>query len=663
MPQGDGYQEMIKITYQRGDAIYVSIHSLYKVSKYKAQDNGEPPRMSTLGTGQWERLKERTKSKIKDIARDLILLYAKRRKEKGFPFSHDSYLQHELEASFLYEDTPDQLKATNDVKADMEKARPMDRLVCGDVGFGKTEVAVRAAFKAATDSKQVAVLVPTTVLAYQHFQTFSKRLKDFPVRVDYLTRARSAKQTKELLKDLEDGKIDILIGTHKLISKQVKFKDLGLLIIDEEQKFGVSTKEKLRQIKVNVDTLTMSATPIPRTLQFSLVGARDLSVIQTPPPNRYPIQTEIHTFSPEIIVDAINFEMSRNGQVYIVNNRISDLQRLKETILKYIPDARIAIGHGQMKPEELEHIILDFANYDYDVLISTTIVENGIDIPNANTIIINSAQYFGLSDLHQMRGRVGRGNRKAFCYLLAPPLSALNQESRRRLEALENFSDLGSGINIAMQDLDIRGAGNMLGAEQSGFIADLGYETYQKILSQAVTELKNDEFSEIYKEEIKSGEMTGEDFVDDCSVESDIEMYFPDQWVPTDSERMLLYRELDNLKNDDELARYRQRLIDRFGEIPKVANELMNVVPLRRKAKQLGCERLMLKMGRMTMFFVSNPNSPYYQSQAFDSILNYIASNPRRCNIRENNGKRSLVVNDVKTVEDAIVVLEEISFV
>ena len=663
MPQGDGYQEMIKITYQRGDAIYVSIHSLYKVSKYKAQDNGEPPRMSTLGTGQWERLKERTKSKIKDIARDLILLYAKRRKEKGFPFSHDSYLQHELEASFLYEDTPDQLKATNDVKADMEKARPMDRLVCGDVGFGKTEVAVRAAFKAATDSKQVAVLVPTTVLAYQHFQTFSKRLKDFPVRVDYLTRARSAKQTKELLKDLEDGKIDILIGTHKLISKQVKFKDLGLLIIDEEQKFGVSTKEKLRQIKVNVDTLTMSATPIPRTLQFSLVGARDLSVIQTPPPNRHPIQTEIHTFSPEIIVDAINFEMSRNGQVYIVNNRISDLQRLKETILKYIPDARIAIGHGQMKPEELEHIILDFANYDYDVLISTTIVENGIDIPNANTIIINSAQYFGLSDLHQMRGRVGRGNRKAFCYLLAPPLSALNQESRRRLEALENFSDLGSGINIAMQDLDIRGAGNMLGAEQSGFIADLGYETYQKILSQAVTELKNDEFSEIYKEEIKSGEMTGEDFVDDCSVESDIEMYFPDQWVPTDSERMLLYRELDNLKNDDELARYRQRLIDRFGEIPKVANELMNVVPLRRKAKQLGCERLMLKMGSMTMFFVSNPNSPYYQSRAFDSILNYIASNPRRCNIRENNGKRSLVVNDVKTVEDAIVVFEEISFV
>ena len=661
MPNGDGYQEMIKIIYQRGDAIYVSIHSLYKVAKYKGQDNGEPPRMSTLGTGQWERLKERTKNKIKDIARDLIKLYAQRRKEKGFAFTPDSYLQHELEASFLYEDTPDQLKATNDVKADMEKARPMDRLVCGDVGFGKTEVAVRAAFKAATDSKQVAVLVPTTVLAYQHYQTFSKRLKDFPVRVDYLTRARSAKQTKEVLKDLSEGKVDILIGTHKLIGKQVKFKDLGLLIIDEEQKFGVSTKEKLRQVKVNVDTLTMSATPIPRTLQFSLVGARDLSIIQTPPPNRYPIQTEIHTFSAEIMVDAINFEMSRNGQVYIVSNRINDLQHLADTIHKYIPDARIAIGHGQMKPEDLEHVILDFANYDYDVLISTTIVENGIDIPNANTIIINGAHYFGLSDLHQMRGRVGRGNRKAFCYLLAPPLSALNPESRRRLEALENFSDLGSGINIAMQDLDIRGAGNLLGAEQSGFIADLGYETYQKILSQAVTELKNDEFSEIYKEEIKSGELSGEDFVDDCAVESDIEMYFPDQWVPTDSERMLLYRELDNLKDDDELARYRQRLVDRFGEIPKVAEELMRVVPLRRKARSLGCEKVILKMGRMTLFLVSNSRSAYYQSPAFDSILNYIATHPRRCNIRENNGKRSVVINDVLSVEEAIVVVNEVS--
>ena len=660
MPQGEGYQEMIKILYQNGDSIYVSIHSLYKVSKYKGQDNGEPPRLSHLGTGQWERLKERTKKKIKDIARDLIKLYARRRNEKGFAFSADTFMQHELEASFLYEDTPDQLKATNDVKADMERQRPMDRLVCGDVGFGKTEVAVRAAFKAACDSKQVAVLVPTTVLAYQHYQTFSKRLKDFPVRVDYLTRARSAKQTKAVLADLEAGKVDILIGTHKLIGKSVKFRDLGLLIIDEEQKFGVATKEKLRQMKVNVDTLTMSATPIPRTLQFSLVGARDMSIIQTPPPNRYPIQTEIHTFGPEIITDAINFEMSRNGQVYFVNNRISDLARIAEMIHKYIPDVRIAIGHGQMKPEQLEQIIMDFANYDYDVLLSTTIVENGIDIPNANTIIVNGAQNFGLSDLHQMRGRVGRGNRKAFCYLLAPPLADLNPESRRRLEALENFSDLGSGINIAMQDLDIRGAGNLLGAEQSGFIADLGYETYQKILNQAVTELKNDEFADLYSEEVASGEATGDTFVDDCALESDIEMYFPDQYVPSDSERMLLYRELDSLKTDDELVRYRARLVDRFGPVPQVGEELMRVVPLRRMGKSLGCEKLMLKQGRMTLVFVSNPKSAYYRSKAFDHVLDYIGSNPRRCNLRELNGKRSLVVSGVKTVEDGVDVLRGI---
>ena len=661
MPQGDSYQEMIKIQYQHGDSIYVSIHSLYKVSKYKAQDNGEPPRLSHLGTGQWERLKERTKKKIKDIARDLIKLYSRRRHEKGFAFSHDSFLQHELEASFLYEDTPDQLKATNDVKADMESQKPMDRLVCGDVGFGKTEVAVRAAFKAACDSKQVAVLVPTTVLAYQHFQTFTKRLKDMPVRVDYLTRAKSTKQTNEVLRDLADGKIDILIGTHKLIGKQVKFKDLGLLIIDEEQKFGVSTKEKLRQMKTNVDTLTMSATPIPRTLQFSLVGARDMSVIQTPPPNRYPIQTEIHTFGPEIITDAVNFEMSRNGQVYFVNNRISELPRIAEMIKKYIPDVRIAIGHGQMKPEELEKIILGFANYDFDVLLSTTIVENGIDIPNANTIIINGAHNFGLSDLHQMRGRVGRGNRKAFCYLLAPPLSVLNQESRRRLEALENFSDLGSGINIAMQDLDIRGAGNLLGAEQSGFIADLGYETYQKILNQAVKELKNDEFADLYKEEAAANTLSGDFFVDDCALESDIEMYFPDQYVPSDSERMLLYRELDSLKDDDELARYRSRLVDRFGEVPAVGEELMQVVPLRRYGKQLGCEKIMLKKQRMTLFFVSNPRSAFYQSHTFGLLLDYVATNPRRCNLRESNGKRSMVIEKVQTVAEGVSILKSIA--
>ena len=676
------YQEMIKIIYQNGDSIYVSIHSLYKVSKYKSQDNGQPPRLSTLGTGQWERLKERTKKHIKDIARDLIKLYAKRRREKGFAFSADTYLQHELEASFLYEDTPDQLKATQDVKADMEMAKPMDRLVCGDVGFGKTEVAVRAAFKAATDGKQVAVLVPTTVLAYQHYRTFSSRLKDMPVRVDYLTRAKSGKQTTALLKDLAEGKIDILIGTHKLIGKTVQFKDLGLLIIDEEQKFGVSTKEKLRQMKSNVDTLTMSATPIPRTLQFSLVGARDLSVIQTPPPNRYPIQTEIHTFGAEIIADAINFEMSRNGQVYFVNNRISDLTHIAEMIHNHIPDARVAIGHGQMKPEELEKIILDFSNYDYDVLLSTTIVENGIDIPNANTIIINGAHNFGLSDLHQMRGRVGRGNRKAFCYLLAPPLASLNPESRRRLEALENFSDLGSGINIAMQDLDIRGAGNLLGAEQSGFISDLGYETYQKILNQAMAELRNEiptpnpsrgegslNTPGVVKKGVSSNPAPlpsgGEwGWVSDCTLESDLEMYFPDQYVPSDSERMLLYRELDNLAAsqhlDDDLKAYRSRLKDRFGAIPDVAEELIRVVPLRVYGKQLGIEKILLKQSKMHLYFVSNPDSPYFQSEAFGRILDYVARHPRQCNFHETAGKRSVIISDVASVEASLTICREI---
>ena len=673
MPQGDGYQEMIKIIYQKGDAIYVSIHSLYKVSKYKGHDNGEAPRLSTLGTGQWERIKERTKAHIKEIARDLIKLYAKRRREKGFAFSHDSYLQHELEASFLYEDTPDQLKATQDVKADMEKARPMDRLVCGDVGFGKTEVAVRAAFKAAVDGKQVAVLVPTTVLAYQHFRTFSGRLKDMPVRVDYITRARTQKDTTQITKDLAEGKIDIIIGTHRLISKSIKFKDLGLLIIDEEQKFGVSTKEKLRQMKTSVDTLTMSATPIPRTLQFSLVGARDLSVIQTPPPNRYPIQTEIHTFSPEILSEAINFEMSRNGQVYFVNNRISDLEHIAEIIQKYVPDARIAIGHGQMKPEQLEKIILDFSNYDYDVLLSTTIVENGIDIPNANTIIINGAHNFGLSDLHQMRGRVGRGNRKAFCYLLAPPLSALNPESRRRLEALENFSDLGSGINIAMQDLDIRGAGNLLGSEQSGFIADLGYETYQKILNQAMSELKNEEpeFAAAADSAASKSSITSQasdtsniSWVDDCALDSDIEMYFPDQYVPSDSERMLLYRELDNLANSTQLQlqldAYRKRMVDRFGPIPDVSEELILVVPLRVAGKQLGIEKIMLKQQKMYFYFVSRDDSPYYQSEAFGRILHYVSNNPRQCNFREASGKRSVVISEVPTVSAALSICQQI---
>lgn len=660
VPAGNSYQEMIRIIYQHNDKVDVSIHSLYKISKYRRSDTGEPPRLSTLGTGAWDRLKEKTKKRIKDIARDLIKLYAQRRHERGHAFSGDSYLQHELEASFLYEDTPDQSKATQDVKADMESQRPMDRLVCGDVGFGKTEVAVRAAFKSACDSKQVAVLVPTTVLAYQHYQTFKNRLKGMPVRVDYLSRARTAKQTKQVLTDLEDGKIDILIGTHKLLGKAVKWHDLGLLIIDEEQKFGVSTKEKLRKLKTNVDTLTMSATPIPRTLQFSLMGARDMSIIRTPPPNRYPIHTELATFSHEVIADAINFEMSRNGQVYFVHDRINGLQEIANLIHKYVPDCRIAIGHGQMPPEELEKVLMGFMNYDYDVLLSTTIVENGIDISNANTMIINDAHRFGLSDLHQMRGRVGRSNRKAFCYLLAPPKSSLTPEARRRLEALENFSELGSGFNLAMQDLDIRGAGNLLGAEQSGFMEDLGYETYQKILNQAVTELKNDEFQDIYAEQMAQGnDISGEEFVEDCAIESDLEMYFPDNYVPGSSERMLLYRELDNINDDNDLEAYRQRLIDRFGEIPHEGLELMQVVPLRRLGKRLGCEKISLKQGKMNMQFVANPESAYYQSRTFSAVINYVGNHPRRCDFKQVGTRRLLTISEIPTVETAVSVLRE----
>lgn len=660
VPAGNSYQEMIRIIYQHNDKVDVSIHSLYKISKYRRSDTGEPPRLSTLGTGAWDRLKEKTKKRIKDIARDLIKLYAQRRHERGHAFSGDSYLQHELEASFLYEDTPDQSKATQDVKADMESQRPMDRLVCGDVGFGKTEVAVRAAFKSACDSKQVAVLVPTTVLAYQHYQTFKNRLKGMPVRVDYLSRARTAKQTKQVLTDLEDGKIDILIGTHKLLGKAMKWHDLGLLIIDEEQKFGVSTKEKLRKLKTNVDTLTMSATPIPRTLQFSLMGARDMSIIRTPPPNRYPIHTELATFSHEVIADAINFEMSRNGQVYFVHDRINGLQEIANLIHKYVPDCRIAIGHGQMPPEELEKVLMGFMNYDYDVLLSTTIVENGIDISNANTMIINDAHRFGLSDLHQMRGRVGRSNRKAFCYLLAPPKSSLTPEARRRLEALENFSELGSGFNLAMQDLDIRGAGNLLGAEQSGFMEDLGYETYQKILNQAVTELKNDEFQDIYAEQMAQGnDISGEEFVEDCAIESDLEMYFPDNYVPGSSERMLLYRELDNINDDNDLEAYRQRLIDRFGEIPHEGLELMQVVPLRRLGKRLGCEKISLKQGKMNMQFVANPESAYYQSRTFSAVINYVGNHPRRCDFKQVGTRRLLTISEIPTVEAAVSVLRE----
>ncbi len=664
MAASDGsMQEMIKLTYQNEDSVFVSIHALHKVSKYKGRE-GEAPRLSRLGTGAWEKLKERTKQKIKDIARDLIALYSRRREEQGFAFSADTFMQHELEAGFAYEDTPDQLKVTQEVKTDMESRRPMDRLVCGDVGFGKTEIAVRAALKAACDNKQVVVLVPTTVLALQHYKTFASRLKDFPVRVDYLSRARTPQQTKNILKDLADGDINIIIGTHKLIGKSIKFKDLGLLIIDEEQKFGVAVKERLRQLKVNIDTLTMSATPIPRTLQFSLMGARDFSVIQTPPPNRHPILTEVHTFGHDIIADAINFEMSRNGQVFIVTNRVAALPNLAALVRKHVPDARVITGHGQMPPAELEKVILDFVDHEYDVLISTTIVENGIDIPNANTIIIDAAHHFGLSDLHQMRGRVGRGNRKAFCYLLAPPLGLLKDDARRRLQAIENYSDLGSGIHIAMQDLDIRGAGNLLGAEQSGFIADLGYETYQKILSEAVMELRNDEFADLQAAQLAEqpgNHLDGNLFVDDCSVECDLHAYFPEDYVPGSAERMLLYRELDALSEPRDLDAFRRRMEDRFGTLPPEGEQLLLIPTLRRLGRNAGAERIVLKNNRMTLYFVSNIQSPFYKSATFDRIIGYAATHPRRCALGEQNGKRRILLYDVGSVALAISLLREMT--
>ncbi|MCF0196840.1 MAG: transcription-repair coupling factor [Bacteroidaceae bacterium] len=655
--RGGMEQEMIKINYAGSASVYVSIHALYKVSKYHGKE-GHPPRVNKLGGGAWERMKEKTKTKIKDIARDLIKLYSRRREEKGFAFSPDTYMQHALEASFLYEDTPDQLKATNDVKADMEKVRPMDRLVCGDVGFGKTEVAIRAACKACADGKQVAVLVPTTVLAYQHFRTFSERLKDLPIEVDYLSRARKADKVREITERLKNGQINVIIGTHRLISKTLRFHDLGLLIIDEEQKFGVSTKEKLRQMKTNVDTLTLTATPIPRTLQFSLMGARDLSVIQTPPPNRYPIQTQLCAFSSEVIGEAVNFEMSRNGQTFIVCNRISNLSEVEGVVRRAVPDARVAIGHGQMPSDVLEEIVLGFINHDYDVLISTTIIESGVDIPNANTIVICNAHHFGLSDLHQMRGRVGRGNKKAFCYLLSPPLSVLPPDARRRLQAIENFSDLGSGIHVAMQDLDIRGAGNLLGAEQSGFIADMGYETYQRILSEAVKELRNDEFQELYAQQVAEGTITeGSDFVSDCQVESDLQMYFPDEYVPTSSERMLLYRELDNLERDEDIAAFRHRMQDRFGPIPAVGEELINVVILRRLGKYFGAERIMLRQKTMRLYFMDDQSSPFFQSKAFGQVIAFAGTNVHRCRLEAHKGHNTLLFNDVPNVATAIELL------
>ena len=649
-------QEMIKLIYLNNDILLVSIHSLHKLSKYRGKE-GVEPRINRLGSGAWGKMKDRTKSKLKDIARDLIKLYAARKDEQGFAYSPDSYLQQELEASFIYEDTPDQLTATQAVKSDMESPRPMDRLICGDVGFGKTEVAIRAAFKAATDNKQTAVLVPTTVLAYQHFNTFKERLKEFPVRVDYISRARSAKDVKQILADLAEGKIDILIGTHKLIGKDVKFKDLGLLIVDEEQKFGVAVKEKLKQLKVNVDTLTMSATPIPRTLQFSLMGARDLSAITTPPANRYPIVTSINALNDDIVTEAVNFEMSRNGQVFVINPRIEGLYDLENMIKRLVPDARTIVAHGQMPPDKLEKAIIDFANHDYDVLLATTIVESGIDMPNVNTIIINNAQNFGLSELHQLRGRVGRSSRKAFCYLLVPPHLPLTPVARRRLQAIESFSELGSGIHIAMQDLDIRGAGNLLGAEQSGFIADLGYETYQRILKEAVTELKNEEFADTLTADDGSGE---EEFVADCTVESDMELLLPPDYVPQESERISLYKELDGIERELDLQKFKMNLEDRFGKISQETAELLRIPRLRYLARRLGIEKIMLKMGQMYMYFVDDSNQAYYRSPMFGRILNYMQAHPRRCRIREKNGRRSIVISDVPTVEEAVALLQEI---
>lgn len=659
LPIGDKVQEVIKLTYLNNDAVFVSIHALHKVSKYKGRE-GESPKLNKIGSGAWEKTKAKTKSKIKDIARDLIKLYAARQEEKGFAFSRDTYLQTELEASFMYEDTPDQVKATREVKQDMQKEQPMDRLICGDVGFGKTEIAVRAAFKAAVDGKQTAVLVPTTVLATQHYHTFRDRLENFPVRVDYLSRARSSKEQKQILADLKNGDIDILIGTHRLVSKDVVFKDLGLLIIDEEQKFGVSTKEKLKQLKINVDTLTMTATPIPRTLQFSLMGSRDLSIISTPPPNRYPIQTEVHTFDIEIIKDAINFELSRNGQVFIVNNRIQNIYELEALIVREIPGVRVAVGHGQMEPKKLESVISDFVDQEQDVLIATTIIESGIDMPNVNTIIVINAQNFGLSDLHQLRGRVGRSNRKAFCYLLAPPLYSLSEESRRRLQAIEDFSELGSGLNIAMQDLDIRGAGNLLGAEQSGFIADLGYETYKKILNEAVQELRRDEFSDLFKKDQEENGDEVTNFVDDVHVESDLELMFPIMYIPNDSERVAIYRELDSLESEMEILEFTQRMEDRFGKMPRQGKELIRIVRLRRLAKPLGIEKIVLKNGDMSLNLVSDMDSPYYQSENLGRLLNYVQNNYRNCKIREVNGKRSILIKNVDSVEMAVSILESI---
>ena len=652
-------QEAIRLSYKDNDVLLVSIHNLHRISKYKGKE-GTEPNISKLGSGAWQKMKDRTKLKVKDIAKELIELYAQRLQEKGYAFSPDSYLQTELEASFIYEDTPDQVKSTIAVKEDMEKEIPMDRLVCGDVGFGKTEIAIRAAFKAVADSKQVAVLVPTTLLALQHFKTFTDRLADFPARVEYISRLRKASDVKLVLDDTKAGKVDILIGTHKLVGKNVIFKDLGLLIVDEEQKFGVSVKEKLKQMKVNVDTLTLTATPIPRTLQFSMMGARDLSIIQTAPPNRYPIATELHGFNVDIIREAIQYELARNGQVFFIHNRVSNIYEVEAEIKKIVPEARTVVGHGQMDGEKLEKLMMDYINGEFDVLIATTIIESGLDIPNANTIIINHAESFGLSDLHQLRGRVGRSNRKAFCYLLAPPLSTVTPEASRRLRAIEEFSELGSGFNIAMQDLDIRGAGNLLGAEQSGFIADIGFETYHRILNEAIQELKQTDFKELFKDEKddSSQAFLNVKFGSDCQIDTDLQLLFPDKYIQSTSERMLLYRELDNIESEEALIQFEAGLADRFGKLPNESIELIEVVRLRRIAIQLGMERITLKNHKMVCHFISDPQSVFYQSPAFTQILRYIQTHHQICRMKESNNRLSLTFEKVKSVKKAKEVLE-----
>lgn len=646
-------QEAIRLVYKDHDLLYISIHSLHRISKYVGKD-GAPPTLHRLGSGVWAKTKEKAKQRVKDIAKELIMLYAKRRSSKGFAYTPDTYLQTELEASFIYEDTPDQIKATADVKQDMERDFPMDRLVCGDVGFGKTEIAIRAAFKAVADSKQVAILVPTTILALQHYKTFADRLKEFPCKVDYINRFKSTKQQKDTLQRLVEGKVDILIGTHRILSKDVEFKNLGLLIIDEEQKFGVSAKEKLRQMRVNVDTLTLTATPIPRTLQFSMLGARDLSVINTPPPNRHPIQTEVHPFDEKIIRVAILYEISRGGQVFFVHNRISNLPEIAGMIQRNIPDAKVVMAHGQMDGAKLEAIMLDFIEGNFDVLVSTTIVESGLDITNANTIIINEAQNYGLSDLHQLRGRVGRNNKNAFCYLFTPPKSVITDEARRRLKALEDFSDLGSGFNIALRDLDIRGAGDLLGGEQSGFISDIGYEMYQRIIDEAIRELKSKEFKTLYAHE------PADILPADCAVDTDMELLIPDNYVSNIAERLSLYKELDNLESDDQLANYSKKLIDMFGQIPPATKELILSIRLRRMARSIGFEKVTLKNNKLTANFVSDPNSDYFSSEHFAKVLNYVQLHPQTCKMKQQHEKLSITIANVPSIIEAIKVMEEV---